>query len=160
VSAQGEFARDFEAAFARLQVRIEEGYGSRAAWPEQVAAAIEAGFSFAAEDPAAANVLTNEALAQGPDGIARYQRLVGYAAELLRPGRALHARDEPFPEILERGLAGGLAAIVAERIDQSRAAELPALIPEAIQFALAPYVGAEAARRIARERPDASQGQP
>lgn len=149
MSARGDFGHAFEAAFARLQVRIEEGYGSRAEWPERIAAAIAAGFAFAAENPEAADVLTNRALARGPDGIARYQRLIGYAAELLHPGRELCARGGSLPEVLERVLAGGVVTLVAERVALGRAAELPGLAPEAARFVLAPYLGEEEASRAA-----------
>jgi hypothetical protein len=144
-----DFATAFEAAFARLQVAIEEAWASEADWPAQVATAIRAAFEFAAADPIAANVLTNDALAQGADGIARHRRLVGYTAGLLEPGREERSDGSELPEVLERALAGGLAFLVAQRLDQGRAAELPALAPEAIEVVLAPYIGADEARRIA-----------
>jgi hypothetical protein len=70
-----EFAHAFEAAFASLQVRIEEACGGAVDWPTGVAAAIRAALEFAAGDPGAANTLTNEALAAGPDGVGRCARL-------------------------------------------------------------------------------------
>jgi hypothetical protein len=148
---QDDFSRAFEAAFARLQVVVEEAYVSRVAWPAQVAAAIRAGFEFAASDPAAANLLTNEALARGRDGIARYHRLIDYAASLLAPGRVETPEAALLPEILETAVASGIATLVAQRVDQGRADELPELVPDAIQFALTPYLGSEAARQIAVE---------
>jgi len=144
-----DFSHAFEAAFARLQVVVEEGYAVRGDWPVQIAAAIRAGFEFAADDPETANVLTNEAIARGRDGFARYNRLVDYCAGLLTPGRELRPENEQLPEILERSLAGGLIMLIAQRVDQGRAAELRALVPEAVQFALTPYLGLEEARRAA-----------
>lgn len=150
-SPQDDFSRAFEAAFARLQVVIEEAYVSQIAWPEQVAAAIRAAFEFAATDPEAANLLTNEALAHGRDGITRYHRLIDYSASLLAPGRDQSADGALLPEILECALAGGIAMLVAQRVDQGRSRELPALAPDAIQFALSPYLGSKEARQIAAE---------
>jgi hypothetical protein len=114
-----------------------------------VAAAIRAAFEFAAADPDAANILTSGALVQGADGIARHRRLVAYAAELLEPGREERPEEPDLPAVLERALAGGLASLVAQRLDRGRASELPGLAPEAIEFILTPYLGAEEARRIA-----------
>jgi hypothetical protein len=148
---QDDFSRAFEAAFARLQVVVEEAYVSRVAWPAQVAAAIRAGFEFAAADPGAAGLLTNEALAHGRDGIARYNRLIDYAAGLLAPGRDESPEGPLLPEILEYAVASGIATLVAQRVDQGRASELSALVPDAVQFALTPYLGSEAARQIAVE---------
>lgn len=150
-SPQDDFARAFEAAFARLQVTVEEAYVSQAAWPDKIAAAIRAGLEFAATDPEAANLLTNRALAHGREGIARYHRLIDYAAGLLAPGRELSPDGALLPEILETAVASGIATLVAQRVDQGRAAELPELVPDAIQFALTPYLGSEGARQLAIE---------
>jgi hypothetical protein len=144
-----DFANAFEAAFARFQVVVEEAYVSRATWPEQVAAAIRAALQFAAEDLAVAHLLTNEALSQGRDGIVRYQRLVDYSAGLLVPGRDRHPDSALLPETLEHALAGGIVTLVAQRVDQGRGDELADLVPEAIQFALTPYLGIEGARQVA-----------
>lgn len=51
--------------------------------------------------------------------------------------------------LTSEALAGGLAGLVAERLTRGRAAELPALAPQAIEFALTPYLGVEEAKRIA-----------
>ena len=144
-----DFSHAFEAAFARLQVVVEEAYASPGDWPLRIAAAIRAGFEFAAANPETANLLTNEAIARGRDGFARYNRLVDYCAGLLEPGRELRSGGEQLPEILERSLAGGLIMLIAQRVDQGRAAELRPLVPEAVQFVLTPYLGLEEARRAA-----------
>ncbi len=148
-SSHDDFPRAFEAAFARLQVVVEEAYVSRVEWPDQVAAAIRAGFEFAASDPGAADLLTNRALAHGSDGVARYQRFLAFAAGLLLPGRKHSPDGELLPEIVEQSVAGGLIMLVAQRVDRGRAAELPELAPDAIQFALTPYLGVERAQRVA-----------
>ena len=46
-------------------------------------------------------------------------------------------------------MASGVAMLVAQRLDQDRQAELPAIAPEAIQFVLTPYIGIGEARRVA-----------
>lgn len=148
-SSHDDFPRAFEAAFARLQVVVEEAYVSEVEWPDQVAAAIRAGFEFAASDPDAADLLTNRALAHGRDGIARYQRFLTFAAGLLLPGRKHRPGGELLPEIVEHSVAGGLIMLVAQRVDRGRAGELPKLAPDAIQFALTPYLGVERAQRVA-----------
>lgn len=144
-----DFANAFESAFARLQIRIETACAAQPNWPAQVAAGIRAALAFAAADSAAANILTNDALAAGRAGFARYDRMLEHFAAGLRPGRTERADGERLPEIIEKAMTGGLAMLVAQRLDMGRAAELPALAPEAIQFVLTPYLGAEEARRIA-----------
>jgi hypothetical protein len=140
---------DFAAAFARLQVRVETACAAEAEWPAQVAAGIRTALSFAVAHPAAADLLTNGALASGPEGHARYERMLAHFAARLRAGRAERPEGEQLPEITEKALAGGLAMLVAQRLDRGRAAELPAATAEAVQFVLTPYLGTEEARRVA-----------
>jgi hypothetical protein len=144
-----DFADAFGAAFARLQVRIEHACLGEGPfdWPVQVAAAVREALAFAAADPAAADVLTNEALAMGKAGFARYDRMLDHFAADLRRGRAERAEGERLPAITEKAMVGGVAMLIAQRLDRGRATELPNLAPEAIQFVLTPYVGIEEARR-------------
>lgn len=145
----GDFASAFEGAFARLQVMLEMVCVSGDPWHERVRVAVRQALDFAAKDPAAASVLTNAALAQGGDGLERYERLMAYLAGLLEPGRAESPHGADLPSTTERSLAGGVATIVANRVDRGRAEELPGLSTEMVQFILTPYIGTEEARRIA-----------
>lgn len=149
--AQGreEFADDFGSAFARLQVRIETACAAEARWSEQVAAGVRAALGFAAAHPAAARLLTSDALAAGKEGYARYDRMLNHFGERLLAGRALRPEGERLPEIIEKAMVGGIATIVAQRVDAGRERELPGLAAEAIQFVLTPYLGTEEARRVA-----------
>ncbi len=45
--------------------------------------------------------------------------MVAHFAERLLPGRALRPQGEPLPEIVEKWVVGGLATIVAHRIDMA-----------------------------------------
>jgi hypothetical protein len=145
----GDFASAFESAFARLQVLLEMTCVGGAPWPERVRLAVRQALEFSAADPAAASVLTNGALAEGVDGLERYERLMAYLAGLLEPGRAESPHGADLPPTTERSLAGGVATIVANRVDRGAADELSALTPEVVQFLLTPYMGTEEARRIA-----------
>jgi len=147
-----DFAVAFDSAFAGLQVRLESACAAAGEWPAGVAAAIRAAFEWVAEEPRAAQLLTNDALAGGSVGFERYERMVAYVAELLRPGRAQADHGERLPAITERAMASGVAMLVAQRLSMGREAELPGLAGEAIQFALTPYLGSDEARRIASIR--------
>jgi len=145
-----DFVAAFESAFARLQVRVEEACACEAEWPRAVAAGVRATFEFVAAEPEDADALTNAALAHGPEGVARHRRLVGYAARLLVPGRDEMVDAEAPPALLEQALAGGVAFLVAHRIAQGKEGELPGLASDVTEFVLAPYLGPEEARRVAR----------
>ena len=151
---QQQFASAFEGAFAGLQVELEEAWAAQPVWPLRVAAAVRAGLRFAAADPGAAQTLTNEALAAGPEGIARHEQLIAYLRGGLARGRRERPENERLPEITEHAMASGIVMLVAQRVDLGRAAELPALAPEAVQFVLTPYLGADRARRAGAEHLD------
>jgi hypothetical protein len=148
---QDEFASVFEAAFARLQVTLLEACAREDGWPQKIAVSVRAGLEFVAADPAAGLALTSEALTRGKEGVSCHERLLAYLGERLLPGRDEAADGPRLPEITERAMAGGVVALVSQRLDQGRASELPALAPEAIQFVLTPYLGGDEARRIAAE---------
>jgi hypothetical protein len=144
-----DFADAFERALARLQVRVETACADERAWSDRVAAGIRAALAYAAADPGAAQVLTNEAMAEGPAGFARYDRMIDHFAEALRPGRAARPEGGELPEITEKTMVGGVAMLIAQRLSFGRQGELEALAPEAVQFVLTPYLGAVEARRVA-----------
>jgi hypothetical protein len=128
---------------------VEQASARERGWGEKAAAAVASTLGFAAADPEAAQVLTNEALSRGPDGIARHERVIGYAAERLATGRRVRPENLELPEITERALVGGLAMLVAQRLDQGAHGQLPDATPEMIEFMLTPYVGVEEAQRLA-----------
>lgn len=143
------FAASFETAATRLQICVEQACGSAAAvdWPARVAAATRAALAFAANDPVAANLLANEAVAQGTYGRMRYERLMGHFAERLGAGREHHPDAADPPDFVERAVIGGVAFLIARRLDQGRASELREAAPCAIEFILSPFVGEDTARR-------------
>lgn len=139
----------FEAAFARLRAEVETACATAPDWPSGVAAGIRAALELAASQPADARVLTTEALADGRPGFARYDRVITYLRGLLAPGRDERPDAERLPKETERALAGGIAMLVAQRLDTGAHTELPALATEATQFVLTPYLGIAEAKRIA-----------
>jgi hypothetical protein len=144
-----DFAVAFDSAFAALQVCVESACPAAGDWPAGVAAGISAAFGWAAEEPRAAQLLTNDALAGGSAGFERYERMIAYVAELLVPGRDQAEHGERLPEITERAMASGVAMLVAQRLSIGREGELPKIAPEAVQFVLTPYLGSDEARRVA-----------
>jgi hypothetical protein len=146
-----DFVNSFETAFARLQVLIEEACAEDGDWPFRVAAAIRAGLEFAAADPAAVRVLVVESLARGAEGISRHERLIGYLAELLTPGREQRPHGNSLPDITEWAIASGVTTLISQRLDEDRGSELLALASEVIQFVLTPYLDLDAAARVAAQ---------
>lgn len=149
MSEAGEVSgSSFESAFASLRVCVLMTCQIDEDWPTKVAAGVRAAFDFAVADAEAARVLTTTALAGGADGIARHERLIGYFAEWLYPGRNESSNGEILPEVMERALVGGILTLVAHRLKDGKEEELPTLVPEAVEFVLTPYLGAEEAHRV------------
>ena len=145
-----DFADAFQAAFARLQIAVGTACEPELPWPRRVAAGIRAALEFAAAHPDEAGLLTNRAMATGREGFERYDRMLDHFAQGLRAGREERPRGRDLPALTDKTLVGGLASLIANRLDTGPAL-LPALAPEAIQFVLTPYLGAEGAREVAGE---------
>jgi AcrR family transcriptional regulator len=141
------FASAHERAFAAFAERIEGACAAQPGWPRQVREALAAALDFAALSPDSARLLLADPFTAGPHAAALRGRLFDLLTPALRRGRALCAA-ESCPA-LEQALLGGLLAVVARRLRESRAASLPALAPALTRFVLSPYLGGVEADRIA-----------
>jgi hypothetical protein len=146
-----DFERSFETAAAKFQSAVEAAYEAEPEWPLQAAAAIRAVLEFAAENPIAAHTLTVDSLAQGSAHLT-HRRAVDHLARLLAAGRDAHPDGEALPNLLEDALAGGIFMLMVQRLEVGDAGALTALVPDAIEFALTPYVGRNRARDVAAAR--------
>jgi hypothetical protein len=64
-------------------------------------------------------------------------------------GDAPARRSDRLPETLEDTLAGGVLWVVNQRLLAGELGEIRALLPEALEFLLRPYVGEDEAAREA-----------
>lgn len=142
-----DFPAAFSGAVARLQVAVLEACRRHPTWPEKIAAGLGAAVDFAVKEPDAVRLLTIESLIQRPDGGRRYVRTVEHFSELLR---AESPPDNRRPRSTEQALVGGVATTFADHARGDTLSELPAALPELVEFMLLPYVGAEEAKRWGR----------
>jgi AcrR family transcriptional regulator len=157
------FYKYFDGKEAAFLAVIDEGakYATAAAadalaehperpWPERVAIVLDALFTVIAEHPLLARACLVEVLTAGPVVVGRYEQALRGAAGDLRHGRTLNPRAAELADGLEETLAGGVAWIAYQRLVAGDADRVPALLPEALEFVLLPYLGeAETARAIA-----------
>jgi AcrR family transcriptional regulator len=147
---QEAFLALFDAAIERTAYVVEEAYdGEDGPWPDKVGAALGALLKIVAAHPNVARACMVEALTAGPAAAARHEAALKRFAPLLRPGRELNPRRERLPETLEDTLAGGVLWVVSQRLLAGEVAEIRALLPEALEFLLRPYVGEDEAAREA-----------
>jgi AcrR family transcriptional regulator len=114
-------------------------------WSSRVAAAIDALYRQIVEDPALARACLVESITAGPAVLSRYEGAIHRLCRILEPGRRESEIGGELPDTLENTLAGGILWIAYQLLIVGETSRLPDLLPEAIQFALSPYLGEEKA---------------
>ena len=66
---------------------------------------------------------------------------------LLRIGREDSPHGDDLPETLEETIIGGIFWVIYQRIVLGETEQIEALLPDLVDFALTPYIGAESAQR-------------
>jgi AcrR family transcriptional regulator len=134
---------------SRLAPLLTQAYESEEAWPLSIRASIETVLDFFAGEPELARLCAVEPFVAGPAIARRYEEVVASLVPYLRLGRELREDGDLFPETTERGLLGSMNSLVARKVAAGEAESLSSLLPDLVQFALTPYMGAHEARRIA-----------
>jgi AcrR family transcriptional regulator len=137
-----------EYAMTTALEQVVDAAGALEGWPQRVRAGLGAFLSYVAAEPALARTCMVEALTAGPAAVEYYERSQQAFVSLFRLGRDVSPHGADLPETLEEAIIGGVFWIVYQRLVATEAAAIPALLPELVEFALTPYLGAEAARRV------------
>jgi AcrR family transcriptional regulator len=116
-------------------------------WPEQVRARLAALLDVLSRDLAVARFYLTEPLAAGGEIAARYRDAMQLLAETIRAQTSLSEIDV---EVRDQALMGGIATLIARRLNAGEAGRLNELLPDLTELALAPYLGRDEARRFAR----------
>ena len=117
-----------------------------APWSERLADALAVTLAGLAAHPHRARVAFVEVLHAGPRAIARRDAVIREVLAFLRPGYEDAPVGVAVPALMPEAIAGALCELVAGAIRRGRAESLPALLPDLLYCALAPFVGpAEAA---------------
>jgi AcrR family transcriptional regulator len=145
----------FLAAFDVVRHHLENLVRSAAAaaedWPHRVIAALRAGLEFFAAEPELARFCLLEAVGATPTIAIRFREAVLAGAPALAEGRAeLADQDSLLPET-EDAILGGIVSLATRSIIAGETEKLPELLPDFIDFALGPYLGAERAAELADE---------
>ncbi|HET9153225.1 MAG TPA: helix-turn-helix domain-containing protein [Solirubrobacterales bacterium] len=136
--------------------RVVEAAGEIDHWPYRVEAGLAAFLRFVAEEPALARTCMVDALAAAPTSVRYYEESLQAFVSLFRLGRDVSPHGPELPETLEEALIGGVFWILYQRLLVEQPEAIGALLPELVEFALTPYLGAEAARAVALEGDGAS----
>ncbi len=145
------FAAAYEALDDYLATVVAEAIADQEEWPAQVAAAAHALIAFLASRPALARLYLVESVVVGEPLIELRQRSADRLTALLEPGRVDRDIDPERAAAVEEGLIGGILTLLGRRVAAGEAEQLESYAPAVIEFALAPYLGSEQARKIAAE---------
>ena len=127
-------------------------------WPDRVSVGLAAFLNYVAGEPELARTCIVEALSAGPAAVDRYERSIQSFVPLFRMGRKASAKGDELPDTLEETIVGGVFWILYQRIIMGQVEQIEELLPELVEFSLTPYLGAEAAKRVAAEAPSAASG--
>lgn len=144
------------AALDDLIDRIERSISARIdgsrPWPERVRLGLQALLTALADDPSGARVALVECLSAGEPAIARVRSAVAKTIPVLEAGRrgeggaaVSAAGTDHLPAQTSEAVVGGIASILHRRVLEGDTAQLPALLPDLLYFALMPYIGHERA---------------
>ncbi len=147
------FVAAYDTVMARLCERVGQAFEQEDDWPHAVKAGIGALLHFLAAEPNLARLCMVEALVAGPVVAERYDSAIQSFVPYFQSGR-----EGRSPEVLarlspstEEALVGGMMSLISRRIIAGKTAELESLLPDLVEFTLAPYLGSEEAAKVARE---------
>ena len=147
------FVAAYDTVMAELRERVAQAFDEEDDWPHAVKAGIGAMLHFLAAEPKLARLCMVEALVAGPVVVERYDAAIQSFVPYFQSGR-----EGRSPEVLSRlsptteeALVGGMVSLISRRIIAGKAEELETLLPDLVEFTLTPYLGSEAAAKVARE---------
>lgn len=145
------FAAAYEAALDRVRGATLDMVAEPDEWAPRVRAGLAGLLGVLGEDPDLARLLLIGPASVGDAAADRHhvamQELV---AELLAdaPGPPV---PPPAAKVREQALAGGISRLIVRKLNAGEAARLDELLPALVELVLTPYVGGEAAVRLAGE---------
>jgi AcrR family transcriptional regulator len=142
----------FCAAFDALVLHIEELLRGAAAahpgdWPHQAVAALAALVRFFSEEPELARFCLLEPATATPEIIARFRTTLLLAEPFFERGREEDDRGGSLPASTEESIIGGLLSLASRSVAMG-SPSLSELLPDLVEFALAPYLGSEEAQSL------------
>lgn len=144
------FFAAYEAAIERIRQEVIGGCAghSRSEWSPRMRGGIAALLEFLARDPALASISLVEGLRAGRGVYDRYQAAVESFVPYLRDGAPRAPDGDSVPAAMDEAVVGGIASLLGRRVLAGEAEQIDKLLPDVLEFALTPYLGATEARRI------------
>ena len=143
----------YEIGHSKSLALVERAHDAAPDWPSSVRAGITTLLGFLASEPAFAHMALVDALIATPRTAERANKGNVQYLELLAPGFDEAPEASKPPVVSIEAIAGGIQELCLTYTVQGHAGQLTELAPWVIYFALAPFIGPEAAGRVACEQP-------
>jgi AcrR family transcriptional regulator len=139
------FLAAYDAVLVQLLTTVQAAIETEQAFAARMCAGLRAFLDFLAREPGFARMCIVEALAAGPEAIARRNgAMAAFATLIADNARAIGTPLEPQPLTAET-IVGGIYEVVYTRIVRGDIRQLPELLADLLYAALLPYEGMEAA---------------
>jgi AcrR family transcriptional regulator len=144
------FFAAYEEAIERIRKEVTGACAGdeEAGWSPRMRDGIGALLRYLAANPALASISLVEGLRAGRGVYDRYQAAVESFVPYLRKGAPLAPGGEPVPAATDEAVVGGVASLLGRRVLAGETERIDQLLPDVLEFALTPYLGAAEARRI------------
>lgn len=144
------FFAAYEAAIERIREQVTQACAkhARGEWSRRVKGGIASLLILLAGNPALASLSLVEGLRAGRGVYDRYQIAVESFVPYLRDGAPQAPDGDAVPASTDEAVVGGIASLLGRRILAGEAERIDELLPDVLEFALTPYLGAAEARRI------------
>ncbi len=136
----------FDAGSARMMAAILPAYRRGRDWPDQVRGGIEAMLAFAAREPEFTLLGVIGSYAAGQKALEARDNFMAGLALLLAPG---YESAPEVPEVVAEAIGGTIYALTYDQVREGGAESLREVGPLMVYMALAPFLGAEEACRVA-----------
>jgi AcrR family transcriptional regulator len=143
------FLAAFEVIVGHLRELVTETAEGSDDWPEQAVLAAGAVLRFFAEEPDLARLCLVESQAAGPAVAARFHETVHAVVPYLEQGRDQRLGGRDLPPTTEDSTLGALILLAGRKVAAGEAEQLEEVLPDFVEFILAPYLGTEDAARFA-----------
>jgi AcrR family transcriptional regulator len=143
------FLAAFDRIVAEATKALAEATASEKEWPRQIATGLACLLDLIVAEPKRARIALFEVPGASPSAYSRYEEVIDRATPKLREGRKLSKTADRLSTTLEEATLGGIVWIVHQHLLKGELDDPEALLQEAIQIALSPYLSEAEARQVA-----------
>lgn len=143
------FVAAFEAVRGHLEELVVTAIADEPDWTHQLIAALRTALQFFAAEPDLARLCLVEPVSATPKIAIYFREAVLACVPAVAAGRAETPGGDALPESTEDSLLGGMLSLATRSILAGETERLPTLLPDLVEFALSPYLGAERAAELA-----------